>query len=106
MRARAGHPRLARFRDAVIARATTSLTAPPLVPSITMRGEPDPPGEDKGLSCARALQGRVFTLGMAWEITGERRYLEHAIVQLEQAVRRLAHLGGHGAPAAVRSDDG
>lgn len=52
-----------------------------------MRGEPDPPGEDKGLSCARALQGRVFTLGMAWEITGERRYLEHATVQLEQAVR-------------------
>jgi hypothetical protein len=87
MRARASHPRLARLRDAVIARAMTTLAATPLVPSITMRGQPDPPGEDKGLSCARALQGRVFTLGMAWELTGEHHYLEHAIVQLEQAVR-------------------
>ena len=87
MRARSGHPQLARLRDAVISRATATLTAPPLVPSITLRGEPDPPGEDKGLSCARALQGRVFTLGMAWELTGDTRYLEHAVVQLEHAVR-------------------
>lgn len=87
MRARAGHPKLARFRDAVLARATSTLTAPPIIPSITLRGEPDPPGEDKGLACARALQGRVFTLGMAWELTGDARYLEHAALQLEQAVR-------------------
>jgi hypothetical protein len=87
MRARATHPQLVRFRDAVMTRATADLTAPPLVPSITMRGEPDPPGEDKGLACARALQGRVLTLGMAWELTGESRFLEHAVAQLEHAVR-------------------
>ena len=37
MRARAGHPKLARFRDAVLARATSTLTAPPLVPSMLLQ---------------------------------------------------------------------
>lgn len=87
VRARAGHPQLVRFRDGLMARADALLTAPPLVPSITRRGEPDPPGEDKGLACARALQGRVLSLGMAWELTGEDRYLERAVINLEQAVR-------------------
>ncbi|WP_396627076.1 heparinase II/III family protein [Luteitalea sp.] len=87
MRGRATHPQLARLRAAVLGKANRYTTAPPLVPSITGRGEPDPPGEDKGLSCARALQGRVVTLGMAWELTGEARYLESAVAQLEHAVR-------------------
>lgn len=87
MRGRATHPQLVRFRDAVMTRADICLTAPPIVPSVTARGEPDPPGEDKGLACARALQGRVFSLGMAWELTGESRYLESAVTQLGHAVR-------------------
>src|SRR5438105_10686596 len=50
----------------LLERAEWQLTAPPLVPSITKRGEPDPPGEDKGLQCARLLQGRVLTYCMAF----------------------------------------
>ncbi|BCS31272.1 hypothetical protein TBR22_A04720 [Luteitalea sp. TBR-22] len=87
VRARASHPQLVRFRDTTLAKAEQYVSAPRLVPSITGRGEPDPPGEDKGLACARALQGRVVTLGMAWELTGEARFLESAIAQLEHAVR-------------------
>jgi hypothetical protein len=87
MRARASHPQLVRFRDAVMTRADAYLTAAPIIPSITRRGEPDPPGEDKGLACARALQGRVVSLGMAWELTGDPRYLESAVQHLAYAVR-------------------
>jgi hypothetical protein len=87
MRARAGHPQLVRFRDTVLARADACLTAAPIIPSITKRGEPDPPGENKGLACARALQGRVVSLGMAWELTGDQRYLESAVQHLAYAVR-------------------
>ncbi|MGV3516967.1 heparinase II/III domain-containing protein [Luteitalea sp.] len=87
VRARASHPQLARFRASVLAKADRYATAAPLVPSIAKRGEPDPPGEAKGLACARGLQGRVVTLGMAWEVTGDARYLESAIAQLEHAVR-------------------
>ena len=87
MRARASHPQLVRFRDTVMTRADAYLTAAPIIPSITGRGEPDPPGEDKGLACARALQGRVVSLGMAWELTGDTRYLESAVNHLAYAVR-------------------
>ncbi len=87
MRAQSTHPQLVRFRDAVMARADAYLTAAPIIPSITKRGEPDPPGEDKGLACARALQGRVVSLGMAWELTGDARYLDSAVQHLAYAVR-------------------
>ena len=50
----------------LMARAEWQLHAPPLIPSVTKRGEPDPPGEQKGLSAARALQGRVLTYAMAF----------------------------------------
>src|SRR5260370_5644377 len=36
----------------LLERAEWQLTAPPLIPSITKRGEPDPPAENKVLQCA------------------------------------------------------
>jgi hypothetical protein len=70
----------------VVARAERDLHAPPLIPSITKRGEPDPPGEQKGLACARALQGRVFTLAMAFTLTGEKKYRDAAVAELRHAL--------------------
>src|SRR5687767_2667834 len=58
----------------IVERAERALHAPPLMPSLARRGAPDPPGEQKGLACARALQGRVFTLAMAFTLTGEKKY--------------------------------
>src|SRR5262249_61469087 len=57
-----------------------------LVPSITGRGEPDPPGEQKGLACARALQGRVLTYAMAFDLTHDRRYRDAAVAELRHAI--------------------
>ena len=61
-------------------------TAPPLIPSITKRGEPDPPGENKGLQCARMLQGRVVTYCMAFTLTGQRKYRDAAVAELMHAI--------------------
>src|SRR3954469_8373061 len=73
VKARASGPVLQATAQRVLARAQWQLTAPPLIPSLTARGAPDPPGEQKGLACARALQGRVLTYAMAFTLTGERR---------------------------------
>ena len=70
----------------LLARAEWQLHAPPLVPSITKRGEPDPPGEQKGLSAARALQGRVLTYAMAFTLTGDRRFRDAAVAELRRAI--------------------
>lgn len=70
----------------LVERAQWQLTAPPLVPSLTRRGEPDPPGEQKGLACARALQGRVLTAAMAFTLTGDRRYRDNAVAELRRAI--------------------
>lgn len=70
----------------LVERAERDLHAPPLVPSITNRGEPDPPGEQKGLACARALQGRVFTLAMAFTLTGAKKYRDAAVAELRHAI--------------------
>jgi hypothetical protein len=70
----------------LIARAEWQLHAPPLIPSITKRGEPDPPGEQKGLSAARALQGRVLTYAMAFTLTGDKRYRDGAVAELRHAI--------------------
>lgn len=70
---RARQAQLAPTTARLLARAEWQLDAPPLIPSITKRGEPDPPGEQKGLACARALQGRVLTYAMAFSLTGDRR---------------------------------
>src|SRR5262245_12260647 len=56
----------------LLERAEWQLTAPPLIPSITKRGEPDPQGEIKGLECARRLQQRVLTYCMAFTLTGQK----------------------------------
>jgi hypothetical protein len=70
----------------LLERAEWQLTAPPITPSISKRGEPDPPGEDKGLQCARLLQGRVLTYCMAFTLTGEQKYRDAAVAELRHAI--------------------
>lgn len=70
----------------LLERAEWQLTAPPLIPSITKRGEPDPPGEEKGLQCARLLQGRVLTYAMAYTLTGQKKYRDAAVAELMHAI--------------------
>jgi heparinase II/III-like protein/uncharacterized protein DUF4962 len=72
--------------DRLMARAERYLTAPALVPSITKRGEPDPPGERKGIASARALQGRVLTYAMAFTLSGDRKYRDAAVRELRHAI--------------------
>ncbi|HYT68564.1 MAG TPA: heparinase II/III family protein [Vicinamibacterales bacterium] len=86
IRQRATVPILQPVARRLIERADRHLHAPPLVPSITKRGEPDPPGEQKGLACARALQGRVLTLAMAFTLTGDRKYRDAAVAELRHAI--------------------
>src|SRR5258708_13228358 len=69
----------------LLERAEWQLTAPPLIPSISKRGEPDPPGEDKGLQCARLLQGRVLTYCIPFTLTGQKKYLAASVPQLIHA---------------------
>src|SRR5713101_3648498 len=70
----------------LLERAEWQLTASPLVPSITKRGEPDAPGEDKGLQCARLLQGRVLTYCMAFTLTDQKKYRDAALAELMHAI--------------------
>jgi hypothetical protein len=86
LRDKSRDPALASLRSSLLARADAVLTAAPIVPSITKRGEPDPPGETKGIASARALQGRVLTLAMAFTLTGERRYRDKAVALLDGAI--------------------
>jgi hypothetical protein len=67
-------------------RATRLLTAAPLLVSTTKRGEPDPPGHLKGLEAARRLQGRVLTYGMAFLLSGEKRFRDAAVAELDHAL--------------------
>jgi hypothetical protein len=86
IRERAKHPALAPVARRVIERADRLLTAPPIIPSITKRGEPDPPGESKGIASARRLQGSAIDLAMAFTLTGDRRYRDRAVALLTDAV--------------------
>lgn len=86
VKARAHTPVLEPVTRHLLARAESQLHAPPLIPSITKRGEPDPPGEQKGLACARALQGRVLTYAMAFTLTGEGKYRDAAVAELRHAI--------------------
>lgn len=70
----------------LLERAEWQLTAPPIIPSISKRGEPDPPGEDKGLQCARLLQGRVLTYCIAFTLTGQKKYRDAAVAELKHAI--------------------
>jgi len=83
---RADLPVLKPKAQRLLQRAEAQLQAPPLIPSLTKRGEPDPPGEQKGLSCARALQGRVLTYCMAFTLTGEKKYRDAAVAELLHAI--------------------
>jgi len=86
LREKSRDPALAAVRSSLLARAEALMTAAPIVPSITGRGEPDPPGETKGIASARALQGRVLTLAMAFTLTGDRRFRDKAVGLLDDAL--------------------
>ncbi|RLT40561.1 MAG: DUF4962 domain-containing protein [Chloroflexi bacterium] len=86
IRSRAGHPQLKPVADRLVSRANTLLAAKPLLVSTTGRGELDPPGTLKGLDAARRLQGRVITLAMAFLLSGDRRYRDAAVGQLDDAI--------------------
>jgi hypothetical protein len=77
---------LAPIRARLMDRAARLLTAAPLLVSTTKRGDPDPPGHVKGLEAARRLQGRVLTYGMAFLLSGEKRYRDAAVAELDHAL--------------------
>ena len=77
---------LAPIRARLMDRAQRLLTAAPLLVSTTKRGEPDPPGHLKGIEAARRLQGRVLTYGMAFLLSGEKRYRNAAVAELDHAL--------------------
>ena len=86
IQANAARPQLKPVADRLAARARALLTAKPLLVSTAKRGEPDPPGTLKGLDAARRLQGRVVTLAMAFLLSGDRRFRDAAVGQLDQAI--------------------
>jgi hypothetical protein len=86
IRARADRPALAPLKARLLARAEAALDAPPILVSLTGRGEPDKPGEVKGIAAARELQGRVLTHCMAFTLTGDRRYRDAAVRELDHAL--------------------
>jgi hypothetical protein len=86
IRQRANLPILEPIARSLLERAEWQLHAPPIIPSITKRGEPDPPGELKGLDAARALQGRVLTYCMAYTLTGDKKYRDAAVAELRRAI--------------------
>ena len=86
LKQRAESPVLKPLAKRLLERAEWQLKAPPIVPSITKRGEPDPPGESKGIASARSLQGRVLTYCMAFTLTGDKRYRDGAVAELLRAI--------------------
>lgn len=86
IRTRSTQPDLAEIRTRLLARADALLTAAPLQVSTTGRGQPDPPGELKGIESARRLQGRVLTWSMAYLLTGDARYRDAAVTNLDRAL--------------------
>jgi hypothetical protein len=90
IRARADRPALAPLKARLLARADAALDAPPILVSLTKRGEPDTLGEVKGIAAARELQGRVLTHCMAFTLTGDRRYRDAAVRELDHALSAWA----------------
>jgi len=86
IQARARDRQLRPVARRLMERADFLLAAPPLVVSESLRGEPDPPGQLKGLEAARRLQGRVLTLSMAFTLSGDRKYLDAAVAELDRAL--------------------
>jgi len=86
IRGRAGKPPLKDVAKRLMERAEWMLSARPLLVSLSGRGEPDKAGEIKGLAAARNLQGRVLTYCMAFTLTGEKRYRDAAVKELDHAL--------------------
>jgi hypothetical protein len=86
IKARSSDLKLKAVRERLIEHANYFLTAPPLKVSLTMRGEPDAPGELKGLEAARRQQGRVITLCMAFTLTGDAKYRDAAVAELDNSL--------------------
>ncbi|MCX5794675.1 MAG: heparinase II/III family protein [Elusimicrobia bacterium] len=86
IRARAQDPALKPYADRLLQRAQALLQAPPLRVSLSKRGEPDAAGEIKGLEAARRLQGRVLTFCMAFTLSGQARYRDAAVAELDKAL--------------------
>jgi len=86
LKKRVSQPVMAPVVARLMARATALLTADPIRVSTTGRGEADPPGQVKGLSGARRLQGRVVSLAMAFLLSGDTRFRDRALVELDDAI--------------------
>ncbi|MEE8217412.1 MAG: endo-1,4-beta-xylanase, partial [Vicinamibacteria bacterium] len=86
IRTRSRREPLAALATRLLDRAEDTLQAGPIRVSLTGRGERDPRGEVKGLTAARELQGRVLTHAMAFTLSGERRYRDAAIAELDRAL--------------------
>ena len=86
IKARAQHPVLKAVAERLMERAAAAQHAPPLLVSLTKRGEKDAPGELKGLDAARRLQGRTLACCMAFTLTGEKKYRDTAVAELDQAL--------------------
>ncbi|MCY3022744.1 MAG: heparinase II/III family protein [Planctomycetota bacterium] len=86
IKARAQHPKLRPVVERLMERAEALQKAPPLLVSLTKRGEKDAPGEMKGLSAARNLQGRTLTYCMAFTLTGDKKYRDAAVKELDHAL--------------------
>ncbi len=86
IKARSADPQLKAVTARLFERAEFMLTAPPLLVSLSQRGEPDAPGEIKGLEAARRLQGRVLTYCMAFTLSGEKKYRDAAVAELDHAL--------------------
>lgn len=83
---RAESPVMKPVTTRLIERAEWQLTAPPIIPSLTKRGEPNPAGEVKGIQAARTLQGRVFTYCMAFTLTNQKKYRDAAVAEMRRAI--------------------
>jgi hypothetical protein len=83
---KARSPVLSPVAKRIMEQAELFLTAPVLIPSLTKRGDPDPPGEMKGLSAARELQNRVLTYSMAFTLSNERKYRDMAVMEVTRAI--------------------
>jgi endo-1,4-beta-xylanase len=86
IRARSERGPLKAVTGRLLDRAERSLEAPPIRVSLSGRGERDRRGEVKGLAAARELQGRVLTHSMAFLLTGEHRYRDAAVGELDRAL--------------------
>ena len=86
IKARAGDPQLKAVAARLLERADFLLTAAPLKVSLNNRGEPDAAGELKGLEASRRMQGRVLTHCMAFTLSGDKKYRDAAVAELDNAL--------------------